>query len=549
MNFLEARRVLERFSGGSPAAMLMATSGTADPLVIYLRAEAATLGLDLTVRLLPFNTLGQTLRTPPNDGEPEVFLLFPWDLDPALDWRSGVPKGRLDLAELLETAAATLRDLCRRPAASLLYVPAPIPPVGADGRSGTVLSARFTAMALEAGAELIDAEAFSLSSYFASGLPIGGQWLGSVAARAVAKLSRRAAEPGKLLITDLDNTLWRGVLAEDGVEGVQWSAEGVGFRHFVYQTLLRRLRGEGVLLAAVSRNSPEVVRPLLQAGRMPLGDTDFVAVVASYHAKSGQIREVARQLNLGLEAVTFVDDNPVELEEVARSLPAVQCLRFPDQDGGLPPLLDALVARFGRLTVTDEDRQRTELYRRRLESLVPAETEGANLEEFLRDLRMKLTVHDRSSGDRARAVQLINKTNQFNANGRRVTDDEVARILGQGGRLLTATLEDRTGSHGEILACLVSADGTVTSLVLSCRVFQRRVEHAFCAWLASQPNPPTRFEFAVTDRNEPFRIFLEDPAFRIGDGEVGWDAQRFARSHSKAITLFDLVGPLSVAAR
>ena len=123
---------------------------------------------------------------------------------------------------------------------------------------------------------------------------------------------------------------------------------------------------------------------------------------------------------------------------------------------------------------------------------------------------MTLTLQERSQGDRTRAVQLINKTNQFNLNGRRITEAEVAEVVAAGGRLYTASLSDRSGSHGEILACLVSVDGSITAFAMSCRVFQRRVEHAFLAWLASQPHPPSAMEWAGTPRNEPFAQFLRE---------------------------------------
>jgi len=545
MNFLEARRIVDGFAGGPPLAVLLGMSGTGEPLELYLRAAAASRGYDARMRLLPFNTLQQALLQPPASTEREVFLLLPWDLAPELDWRSGVPSERLDHAATVARADAILARLRDRRGAALLYLPAPIPPAFADRPTLGAIAGLLQSRAVEAGARLLAPEDFSLGSYFASGLPVAGRSLGSVAATVIELACTPAREPAKLLVTDLDNTLWRGVIAEDGPTGIEWGAEGAGYRHFVYQTLLRRLRGEGVLLAAVSRNSPEVALAPLKSGRMALQEDDFVTVVASYHAKSAQIRELARQLNLGLDAVVFVDDNPVELQEVSQELPTVHCLQFPHQDDGLPDLLATLATRFARSQLTAEDRDRTELYRRRLESMVPQTDDGADLHAFLRDLGMRLVLHDRSSGDRARAVQLINKTNQFNLNGRRLGDDEVQAILDGGGRLFTASLEDRTGSHGEILACLITAQRTVVAFVLSCRVFQRRVEQAFCVWLAEQPNPPVGYAFATTERNEPFRLFLRHTSFGPAeDGMVAWDAAGFASAHATDLDLFDVVEPV-----
>src|SRR5439155_5651245 len=170
--------------------------------------------------------------------------------------------------------------------------------------------------------------------------------------------------------------------------------------------------------------------------------------------------------------------------------------------------------------------------------------DGADVTAFLRSLEMKLTVHDRSIGDRARVVQLINKTNQFNLNGRRVADEDVGRAIALGGRLYSATLEDRSGSHGEVLACLVSRDGVIRSFVMSCRVLQRRVEYAFLAWLSSQPDLLGGLDFSATARNEPFQKFLAEPAFsRPDDGPARFDAPRFAAAHAGDLSLFALSVP------
>src|SRR6266516_2954746 len=345
------------------------------------------------------------------------------------------------------------------------------------------------------------------------------------------------AEPKKVLVTDLDNVLWRGLIAEDGVEGIAFDPVGVGYRHFVYQSLLRRLRREGTLLAAVSRNDPDVARAPFETGRMLLREADFVAIIASYHPKSAQIRELAQRLNLGLDSFVFVDDNPVEVAEVSLALPGVRCVAFPQHDHAFVTFVNDLANLFPHRMITAEDRERTDLYRRRLEGIVSTDLQGADLTRFLRDLKMTLTIHDRGRGDRTRAVQLINKTNQFNLNGHRVTDEQVRAMLEAGGRLFGAVLADRTGNHGEVLTCLVASDSTIASFVMSCRVLQRRVEYAFLAWLAGQPTPPVALQWESTARNEPFRQFLSEVAGPLnGAGPVRLEpaavAARYAQDHA-----------------
>jgi FkbH-like protein len=373
---------------------------------------------------------------------------------------------------------------------------------------------------------------------------VAGASLGTVAEAVVGAAAGVQPTAAKVLVTDLDNVMWSGVIAEDGMEGIAFGAEGAGYRHFIYQTLLARLEAQGVLLAAVSWNDPEVALQPFREGRMRLGEGQFVAIVASYHAKSAQIRELASRLNLGLDAFVFVDDNPVELAEVAVQLPEVHVVEFPGRDEGLPALLERITGYFPRRPVTAEDRERTAMYRRRLAGMAPSDVAGADLTAFLKDLGMRLTIHDRSTGDRTRAVQLINKTNQFNLNGRRVTDEEVGGVLEAGGKLFTASLEDRHGQHGEILSCLISAEGGVSSFVMSCRVFQRRMEYAFLVWLCCRPDPPLGLCFDRTERNTPFQQFLADPAFRKADGgAVSFDPAAFAALHAPDLDLFELRAP------
>lgn len=540
MNFLEARRILSGFAGGPELPFLFALSGTSEPFELYLEAAGAIRGRSARPRFLPFNTLQQHLAIGGTE-EPAVYLLLPWDLLPETDWRSGIPVHRVDLDEAIQRAEQVAERLRGSPNARMLYLPAAIPPVAGRVESDRTIALALQAIAARLSADILSAEAFSLSALFASGCPVGGHWLGRVADRAVQAISASQLPAAKVLVTDLDNTIWSGVIAEDGADGIHFGPEGAGYRHYVYQTLLARLRREGTILAAVSRNDAEAVMPPLRSGRMPLTELDFVAICASYHAKSAQIRQLAKQLNLGLEAFVFVDDNPVEREEVQQALPEVLVLPFPNRDEGLPGLLEHLSALFGRRDLTPEDRERTQLYRRRLEGMVPADASGADLTSFLAGLAMKLTVYDRSTGDRSRAVQLINKTNQFNANGRRWTTAEIGEVLAQGGKLLGASLDDRSGSHGEVLSFLVGSDGTIQAFVMSCRVFQRRVEFAFLAALVGRGVRPTGVRTAATERNEPFRQFLLDPAFAADEGGVrSFDPAAFGRAHQDELALFDI---------
>ena len=536
MTFLEAKKVLAELRNAEKLPFLMAMSGTPDQLELYLRAHAARTGLDAQVGVLPFGTLGQHLFSEATGTE--LFLLLPWDLAPECDWRSGMSGTLADVDSIMARAEKVAAVLTKRKA-RLAYLPAPIPPLCAASSNNVRLSTELTTLAVRAGAVLIPAQRFSLASYLASGAPVAGDALSAVAKVLIDLLLAPPSGTFKVVATDADNTLWAGLVGEDGVGAVSAEPHGTGFRHFVYQGFLLRLKAAGILLAVISRNDEDMVRAPLDSGSMPLKIADFVAIRAGYGAKSDHVRDLAECLNLGADSVVFIDDNPVELAEVASAVPGITCQAFPSKDDDLPAFLDRLALLFDRRSVTAEDVERTEMYRRRVAAHSP--TEGAGLMDFLKGLDMVLTLRDRTNDDWTRAHQLINKTNQFNLNGRRFDESQVATVLADGGRMFTAVLDDRAGSHGEIIACLIDRDGMVHALVMSCRVFQRRVEYAFLLWLLSHwQGPALSFAFSATERNEPLRNFLADPAF-ADDGECRTlDGVALTVAHAADLSLFTI---------
>jgi FkbH-like protein len=535
LTFLEAKKLLAALQHAEKLSFLMGMSGSPDQLELYLRAHAARTGVDAQVGVLPFGTLGQHLFSEADGAE--LFLLLPWDLAPECDWRSGMNGSLGDVGAILARANQVAALLAKRKKARLAYLPAPIPPLCVAWSDNVRLATELTALAVRNGATLLSPNHFSLASYLANGSPMAGGALSPVAEVLVDLLLLPPAGTFKVVATDADNTLWSGLVGEDGVEAVSAEPHGRAFRHFVYQGFLQRLKAAGILLAVISRNDEDMVRAALDAGRMPLKIEDFVAIRAGYGAKSDHVRALAESLNLGTDSIVFIDDNPVELAEVASAVEGVTCQVFPTKDEDLPAFLDRLAVLFDRRSVTVEDAERTEMYRRRVAA--HPSTEGVGLVDFLKDLGMVLTIRDRTKGDWKRAHQLINKTNQFNLNGRRMDESQVASVLANGGRIFTAMLDDRTGSHGEIMACLVDRYGRVQALVMSCRVFQRRVEYAFLLWLLGHwQGPALSFAFSATERNEPFRNFLADSAF--ADGGECWllDGAAFTDTHAADFCLF-----------
>jgi FkbH-like protein len=537
VNFLQAHAAVKGLRDGKPLRFTLVCSGVTATLDLFLRAHAAQSGFDAQIDSIPFGSLAQRIRTPASS-ELEVFLLLPWDLVPQADWRTGVPSDAVSHEHAEAVLAEHVALLAQRPGARYVYLPAPIPPLATTAAGSLALEAQILAAARRVGAAELPRQCFNLGSWFESGNPLASQNLSEVAERVIGAALTSRREPKKVLVTDLDNTVWGGVIGEDGVDGIAYAPEGRGYPFFVYQSLLRKLRQEGVILTAVSRNDADLAQAPFTRGQMTLRDTDFVAIIASYNSKSAQISQLAGELNLGLDSFVFVDDNPIELEEVGRALPAVERILFEGKPAALPQLFERLTLLFGKTSLTEEDAKRTEMYRTRLKSATPSTAAGADLTEFLTSLEMSLIINERALGAHSRCLQLINKTNQFNFNGRRITEPELEETLRAGGRLFGATLEDRNGTHGEVISCLIDAQGTIEAFVMSCRVFQRRAEFAFIAWLASQSFAPRNYRYVPTERNEPVRMFLEELEHDTVEGLVPFDASRMATECAPDLALF-----------
>jgi FkbH-like protein len=531
VNFLEARKIVTGGVDKPQWPFWLAMSGTPDPLLVYLQAYAIKSGFQAKITTLNFGTLRQHLWSVQPTDLRECFLICPWDFVSALDWRLGIPSVTPDVESLVQEAEQAASLCKRRSNAAFVYLPAPIPPIFQYPEHGRRLAAHIQILAEQLQSRFLDPDSFSLASYFASGCPVRSASLSDVASQIVDEMIGKDG-PAKVLVTDLDNTLWDGVAADVGSGGVEFRPEGRGFRHYLYQTQLKKLKDAGVVLAAVSRNDPETVRDIFAKREMVLNEEDFVAVIASYQPKSAQLRALAETLNLTLDSFVFVDDNSIELAEVSSSLPDVHCLQFPDHEDGQVKLSDKLAKLFRRRTTTAEDRERTEMYRRRMAAVVPSAEGGASILEFLRKLQMRLVVIDRTRGDRSRVVQLLNKTNQFNVNGQRWSDGEIEAVLAAGGRLFGATLEDSSGSHGEIISCLVDHSAAIRALVMSCRVFQRRVEYAFLDWLGEYLDlAEIRLDYSRTAKNSPVEIFLRDEGVEVSDGRIVLDRAVFHDNH------------------
>jgi FkbH-like protein len=335
----------------------------------------------------------------------------------------------------------------------------------------------------------------------------------SILAASVARLLQQRT-PKKGLITDLDNTLWRGIVGDDGVDGISWDLEHHSQIHALYQRCLGSLAAAGVLIGVASKNDAALVETAFQRDDLAISPLSIFPVEAHWQPKSESVARILATWNIGPDSVVFVDDNPLELAEVKAAHPEVECLLFPTTDGeAIYRLIQQLKNLFGRPFVLEEDTIRIESLRRAHAPIDLAEM-VANT-DFFDQLEGEVTFAFGKAHSDPRALELINKTNQFNLNGRRFTDHEWNRHLSEPhGFSLIASYRDKFGPLGKVAVITGSMSGAkllVDTWVMSCRAFSRRIEYKCLAELLARFRPGTvEFDFLETDRNGPLRSFLRE---------------------------------------
>ncbi|MDR1874559.1 MAG: HAD-IIIC family phosphatase [Synergistaceae bacterium] len=323
-------------------------------------------------------------------------------------------------------------------------------------------------------------------------------------------------ERKKCLVLDLDNTLWGGVIGEDGLEGIALSSVGLGAQYRDAQRVVKGLAEQGILLAVASKNNLEdALRPFREHPHMLLKEEDFVRIKADWNPKPDNIASIARELNIGLDSLVFVDDSPLEREAVRAALPEVAVPDFPTDSSELPAFMGKVArAYFTALRVGEEDAGKTEMYRAEAEREA-ARSVHLSLDDYLASLEMKLGLHRLREDELARAAQLTQKTNQFNLTTRRYTEADMAVLLNdEHVRVWMAELNDRFGDYGRI--CLVIARvapprAVIETFLMSCRTMGRGVEDAVLSWveeeLAAEGVTTVEGQYVETTKNGPVRDF------------------------------------------
>lgn len=348
---------------------------------------------------------------------------------------------------------------------------------------------------------------------------------------ALARLVK-TSEPKKGLITDLDDTFWRGLVGEIGADSVTWDLASHAQMHGLYQQSIKALAEQGVLVAIASKNSPDVVSQALARKDLIMDSSKMFPIEVHWQAKSESVGRILKAWNISADAVVFVDDSPMELAEVRNAHPGIEVLQFPTSDYAAGfALLQQLRDLFGRPRLSEEDSYRLESIRQGQQFAAVAS--GKDASNLLASVEAVITLEFTRDSTDKRSLELVNKTNQFNLNGKRYTDEEWHEAAQTDGAIIVnVSYEDKFGPLGKIAVLRGQQQAgslVVDAWVMSCRAFSRQIEYQVLAQLFETLDvDQLEFSYVETSKNGPLANFLSD----LLEGHLG-TAASLKREHFK----------------
>lgn len=499
----------------TPTRVAFLRSMTVEPLMPILRSAALVEGIDPTVHVGQFNSYAQEILDP-NSAlyafKPEIVVLAiqTRDIAPEL-WDGFADSPQADVQasvdRVVQSFSVWVRKFRENSNASLVIhnLEKPVPSLGvldAQGKSGQLSAIEQVNAGLRGicgehrGAYLLDYDAL-IAQHGRARWHDEGKWLmmrmpfapDSMLPMANAWLKFLHPLTGvtcKVLAVDLDNTLWGGVLGEEGMDGIKLGTEYPGALYRSFQRAILDLYQRGILLAVCSKNNPhEAMGALEKHPGMLLRPEHFAAFRINWQDKASNLREIAAELNLGIDSIAFFDDNPVERELIRSELPEVKVIAVPDHVSGYVQALRACPY-FERLALSAEDQEKTKQYQEQRQRAELAHNAGS-LEDFFRSLEQELVIAKVTGESIGRVAQLTQKTNQYNVTTRRYTEQQIADFAANPEYgVYSIRVKDRFGDNGIVGVLITRTDDDVCEIdtfLLSCRVIGRTIETAMLGFL------------------------------------------------------------------
>ncbi|MGH9832141.1 MAG: HAD-IIIC family phosphatase [Blastocatellia bacterium] len=537
-----------------PCRLAILRSFTVEPLAPMLQASAFAAGIDLTAQVGDFNTYAQEILDPDSrlyQFAPDVAILCIQTRDIAPDlWDSFTSLSENKINAAVSRVADTFDELVaqfrRNSQAHLVLHNLELPPTPSQGALDSQITTSQVAaieqvnqrlrqtVSKHRGVYLLDYDGV-VARYGRSRWTDERKWLTMrtpIAANAMVELVNEwlcflhpiTGRVCKALVVDLDNTLWGGVIGEDSIEGIKLGNEYPGAAYLSLQKAILDLYHRGIILAVCSKNNyADVMAVIENHPGMLLRPHHFAALKINWNDKAQNLREIAAELNIGVDALAFLDDSPAERALIRSELPEVTVIELPDDPMSYPQTLRDCAA-FERLALSDEDRNRGHYYAEQ-QQRTESRQSTTSLEDFYRSLAQEIEIAAVNSQTLARVAQLTQKTNQFNLTTRRYSEQQIAEMaVDSSCRVYSARVKDRFGDHGLVgVAIIREADGAweIDNLLLSCRVIGRTVETAILSFVADEARArgvkQLQGWFLPTKKNIPAKDFYPSHHFQMLD--------------------------------
>lgn len=316
----------------------------------------------------------------------------------------------------------------------------------------------------------------------------------------------------KAIFVDADNTLWGGVVGEDGVSGVKIDHEFPGSNYYQFQENLIKLKNSGIILCLVTKNNLSDIEEIFNERNMPLSINDFVEIKANWEPKSKNIEELLISLNIGASSVIFIDDNPFEIEQVKSSNDDITCIQFnSDNFSNLNNELFKVPNLYAH-NLTKEDRVKSESYAQEKERKKNMQ-ESSSMEDYLSSLDMEINIFYNNKEHIPRISQLTQKTNQFNLTTKRLSVSDIENFMFNGS-VYSFSVKDRFGDMGIVGVVIIDKENNIDTFLLSCRAFGRHIEKAMLnEVLKHNNNYPIFSSYFASSKNKMTEEFYTENNF------------------------------------
>lgn len=387
----------------------------------------------------------------------------------------------------------------------------------------------------ETGISILDLEAISgeigVASFFDSKLYYSSQAeisfaaLPSVAVKLIQSILPQLGKTKKCIVLDLDDTLWGGIVGDDGLENLELGALGKGKVYAHFQKWLKELKNRGILLCICSKNEEAVALEVFEKHPdMILTREDIVSFKANWSPKSENLQAILQQLNISADSVVFLDDNPAERDLIRTAFPETTVPELP-RDPALWLSFLTHLNLFETASYSETDKERTLLYQQETQRKESLKTQ--DLTSYLKGLEMKATLHELNAFTLPRVAQLTQRTNQFNLRTQRYTEEQISTLLKEGDKGWAFSLSDKFGDYGIVSAVLLKPEKDswfIDTWIMSCRVFGRGLEHLVFELLLKElktDGKKLKAEYVPTAKNKPVENLLPDLGFQLTNG--GWE--------------------------